>query len=224
MNYLRDKRMASSRRKKGFNIGIVLVLIIFIIVFFRQPIFNFFSSLFTSLGRPIWTSSNTLENTASSYSYIIQSKKSLLAENQILRDQLMADIGEVADREVLADENAQLKEILGRTGGKNLTLGVILAKPNKSPYDTLIIDIGADAGLPKGIKVFAYGNILIGQIAEVNSNTSLVKLFSTPGEKVDVTLDDKNVYVQAVGRGGQNFEITVPREMNIEKGAEAVLP
>jgi cell shape-determining protein MreC len=168
---------------------------------------------------PIWTSTNSAKEDISN---ALQSKQSLLAENQKLNDELMTDIAEAADRKVLLDENLELKNILGRTGGKDLTLAAILAKPNKSAYDTLIVDIGTDHNITAGRRVFAYGNILLGVVSEVYANTSLVKLYSTPGETSDVVLGSGSAFVQAIGRGGQNFEVTVPRDMEIVKGSYAV--
>lgn len=214
--------MAGSRRKKGINIGIVSLAAFLIIFFLRGQIFAVFSSAFKAAGFPIWTSSGAAEQKISSYSYIFRSRQSLLDENQSLKDELFAEIAGSADRQALLDENSQLKAILGRKAGRPLILGVILAKPNRSPYDTMVIDLGAGDNLSKGQKVFAEGDILIGEVAEVYADTSLVKLYSTPGEKTDVILSGTNTYAQATGRGGGNFEITLPQGMSVEKGTEAV--
>jgi len=221
MNYLRDNRKASARRQKKIKNIIFLVIFVFLIILVRQPVFNFFSATSKNLGFSLWTSTNA---TREDISDALWTKESLLKENQKLNDELMLGIAESADRRVLLDENLELKNILGRRDGKNLTLAVILVKPNKSPYDTMIVDIGRDSDVSLGQRVFAYGNILIGVVAEVYANTSLVKLFSTPKETIDVILGDKNAYVQAIGRGGGNFEITVPKDQDVALGTEAVIP
>ena len=221
MNYLRDNRKASARRQKKIKNIIFLVIFVFLIILVRQPVFNFFSATSKNLGFSLWTSTNA---TREDISDALWTKESLLEENQKLNDELMLGIAESADRRVLLDENLELKNILGRRDGKNLTLAVILVKPNKSPYDTMIVDIGRDSDVSLGQRVFAYGNILIGVVAEVYANTSLVKLFSTPKETIDVILGDKNAYVQAIGRGGGNFEMTMPKDFILQKGDQVVLP
>jgi cell shape-determining protein MreC len=221
MNYLRDNRLAASRRQNKIKSIVFFIAIIVVIILVRKPIFNIFSVFLKSIGVPVWKTSNVVKDDISN---ALLTKKSLLAENQKLNDQLMEGLALSVDRKVLLDENKELKDILGRRGTKNLLLSAILAKPNKSPYDSLVIDIGVDQGLQTGQRVFAYGNIFIGTITGVYANTSLVKLLSTPGESTDVVMGDKNAFVQAIGRGGGNFEITLSKDLSIENGAEAVLP
>jgi cell shape-determining protein MreC len=221
MNYLRDNRLAAGRRQRKIRTVIFSAIFILLVILVRKPIFNILSTVASGLGIPFWTATNTVKEEVSG---MLQSKQSLLEENKKLNDELMQGIAEAADRKVLLDENLELKKILGRSGGKSLTLAAILAKPNKSPYDTLVVDTGADLNIKEGQRVFAYGNIFIGTVAQVYANTSLVKLFSTPKETTDVTLGDKNAFVQAIGRGGGNFEITVPKDQDVPMGSEAVLP
>src|SRR3989304_3011111 len=109
MNYLRDNRLAAGRKKKRTNTFIFVVLFILIIVYFRQSIFNTFSTAFQGFGLPIWQASNTAND---NLSFLFDTKQSLLAENQNLKDELSAGIALSADRQVLFEENLQLKEIL----------------------------------------------------------------------------------------------------------------
>jgi cell shape-determining protein MreC len=118
-----------------------------------------------------------------------------------------------------------MKEILGRKNEKtNLILTSILSKPNKSLYDTLIVDVGSKNGVSFGQRVFALGNVPIGSISEVYPNYSKVILYSSPGEKTEVVISGRDAFMQVVGRGGGNFEMLLPRDLILEKGAEAVLP
>ena len=123
------------------------------------------------------------------------------------------------------DENLKTKEILGRKDTKaNMILAGILSKPNQSPYDTLIIDVGAKDGILFGQRVFALGNIPIGRIAEVDVNSAKVILYSNPGEKTEVVVTGKDTFMQIIGRGGGNFEMVLPRDFVLDKGAEVVSP
>jgi len=99
-----------------------------------------------------------------------------------------------------------------------------LTKPDQSIYGTLIVDAGINQGIKVGSTVFALGNIPIGRVAEVNANSSKIILFSNPGEKTEVVIPGKDVFMQVIGRGGGNFEMALPRDFVLEKGAEAHLP
>jgi cell shape-determining protein MreC len=103
-------------------------------------------------------------------------------------------------------------------------LGNILTKPNRSPYDTIIIDIGNNMGVRSGNLIYANGNVPIGNIDKVYSNTSLAVLYSSPGQKTDGFLDGSNASVELVGRGGGNFEMIIPIELSVEKGQIVYLP
>src|SRR3989338_2093783 len=105
----------------------------------------------------------------------------------------------------------------------SVIVSAILAKPNKSFYDTLVIDIGLKQGVKVGDSVFALGNIPIGRIAEVHAYSSKVILFSNSGEKTQVVIN-KNIFMEVVGRGGGNFEMAIPKDFNLSKGSEVVLP
>ncbi len=103
-------------------------------------------------------------------------------------------------------------------------LSVILSRPPHSPYDSLTIDIGEDKGLMHGDMVYAERHYLIGRVESVNPTTSIVKLFSTPGEKIDVLLGSSTIPVVAEGRGSGNFYIKVPRNIDVKEGDPITVP
>ncbi len=122
-------------------------------------------------------------------------------------------------------ENTSLKEILGRKNEKiKMTLAAILAKPNQSPYDTLIIDAGKAQNIGVGSLVFALGNVPIGKVDTVYEKSSKIILFSNSGEKTQVVLSGKSVFMELVGRGGGNFEMIMPKDFTLAKGDEVVMP
>ncbi|MDP3962635.1 MAG: hypothetical protein Q8Q03_02095, partial [bacterium] len=134
-----------------FSLKIVLsaAVILFALYFFAPQAL---SSFFTMIASPFWTIGKSDE----------QNKPIFYA-------------GVVA----LQKENEELKELFGRTEKSDKLLAVILKKPPVSAYDVFILDIGDDKGLKKGDRVYARGDILIGEIAEVNGRTSKAKLYSS---------------------------------------------
>src|SRR3989304_1524613 len=105
-------------------------------------------------------------------------------------------------KSALIEENETLKKEI-----RDISL-----KPPKSLYDTLVVDAGSREGIQVGEKVLYGDNIMIGEIAEVFEKTSKVRLFSSSGEVIDVTIGKRAVPALAVGIGGGNFEIQIPRD------------
>jgi cell shape-determining protein MreC len=221
MNYRLDKKNRNKKIKKA----LIIVLVIFIIFLFRIGIFNGLSYTASTVFRPILVLGNNLGNKFSSIGSGFVFKRILVNENQSLKTQLNDTIAKEANYNTILDENLKLKEILGRKNvNANMVLGNILSKKNESIYSSLIIDVGVNQGAIIGQRVFGLGNIPIGRIGEVEPNSSKVILYSSPRESTEVIISGKNIFMQAVGRGGGNFEMTLPRDFVLEVGTEVSLP
>lgn len=213
MNYLfdRDKEKKRKRFWKFASSALVIVLIIY-----------FHTAVWQSLAGNAQFIFSPIFRLGKSFSL---PRSSLEKENEDLRNKLMEAETKIANKGTLESENLELKEILSRKGeGKSFLLSAILAKPNRSLYDTLVIDVGEDQGVEVNDRVFAFGNIPIGRIAEVYGRTSKVILFTNPGEKTEAIINGKDIFIEAVGRGGGNFEIILPRDLVLELGTEITLP
>jgi cell shape-determining protein MreC len=221
MSYLLDKKI---KRKKFFylTLGVVFLISLF---YFRAGIFYGLSSVSQVIFHPVLTLGQALgEKFQKAGSYFL-SKNSLFLENQTLRSELNEKDIQIVDYNFILEENKSLKEILGRKNEKaTMVLTAILAKPNQSIYDTLIIDAGTKQGIKIGETVFALGNLPIGRIGEVYPNSSKVILFSNPGEKTEAVVSGKNVFMEVIGRGGGNFEMILPRDFILQKGDQVALP
>jgi len=220
MSYLLDKKI---KRNKFFKILLGVIVLLFLI-FFRVSIFSGLSYVSHAVFRPVLVLGNNIGEKFSNVGSVFRSKKSLTLENESLKSQILESQADRANYASVLDENLKLKEILGRAEGKNMILAGILSKPNRSLYDTLIIDAGTNQGIIVGQRVFAFGNVFIGQVAEADSNSSKVVLFSNPGEKTEVVISGKDVFMQAIGRGGGNFEMILPRDFILDIGTEVDLP
>ena len=154
-----------------------------------------------------------------------RSKTALENENADLKAQLADNSSKILDYDALAAENTDLKSILGRSTTAHLTLAAVLANPWQSAYDTLVIDGGTNASLAVGQTVYAEGDMPIGTIETVAANSALVRLYSSPKETTDGDLYIANdtgtahLDVTLTGRGGGNFETTVPRDLVVPDGA-----
>ncbi len=221
MTYLLDKKTKRNRTLK-----IVIIVFIFIILFFvKSYIFNAFSYLGQGVFNPVVSVGNNLSNRMKSLKTYFISKNSLYQENLDLKSQLESSAADRANYYSIVQENADLKDVLGRKKeDMKVVLASILIKPNQSLYDTLVLDVGENMGIKVGATVFALGDIPIGKVAEVYSSSSRVVLFSTNGEKTQVVLSAQNTFLELVGRGGGNFEMIIPRDFKLLKGEQVVLP
>ena len=265
MSYLLDKKI----KRNKFLKYLLFIIVLLIIIYFKSGIFSGFSYISYTVFRPILVMENNISENFSNTMSFFYSKKALLLENKDLKSNLDKTSNRLSNYNILLNENLKLKEILGRKTEKtNMILASILAKPNQSPYDTLIIDVGTKNGIEKGQKVFALGDIPIGRVSLVYSNSAKVILFSSSGEKTEViislgkkilstessnnNIDNilgnttenitgisdvlqnknsllpkkvvRNIFSQAVGRGGGNFEIILPRDLKVQKETEVILP
>ncbi len=221
IHQFRDKKQMARKRK-------IIIYIIIFCVFIFSAIFGFFkisSDIFEYIGRPIWHTEKVITEKLNGVDYLTRTKKSvwdenekLLAENENLRISMF-------DYQTLKSENTQLKELLGRLPKEhNLILADILTKPNHSPYDTIIIDAGNKLEVKEGQKIYANGIVPIGIISKVYEYTSLVTLYSNPGQKTEAIIEGSNASVELIGRGGGNFEMTIPIDLLSEKGTKILLP
>lgn len=220
MSYLQD----SLKRKKKISYIFFVLFFLVIVILLRGHIYSIGGSIFSGVGSGIWKAGDTVggffSDTVAGFrnkNYLSNLNGKLIQDNESLKRELL-------DRNILFNENIKLKEMFGR---KNLeskfVLGIILVKPNRSPYDTLVLDVGAKDEIKDGQKVFVDG-INIGTIYEMTDSYSKVKLYSTPKEKIDVVLFGSDVFMQAIGRGGGNFEITVPSGIDVQNGNEIYIP
>ncbi len=216
-----DKKQIAQRKKIIRNVigfGIFFILVILGILTWTGKIFHFVS-------RPVWKAERSISNGLYNINYLVRTKASISNENHNLIDEISSLRATMTDYQILKDENNQLKELLGRIPTKNeFILGNILTKPNRSPYDTIIIDIGSNNGVRENDKVYADGNVPIGNINKVYVNSSLVTLFTNPGQKTEGFINNSNAGVLLTGRGGGNFEMIIPIELIAEKGTIIYLP
>jgi len=153
------------------------------------------------------------------------SKKRLLEENTALKVRVMElEVLALANKR-LREENEELKKEVGRFSGVHEEkLAAILARPNRIPYDTLVLDIGAEDSVAEGNLVLAGEDSLLGRVAQVFKKTSQVILYSAPGETLDVIVGPDNVSAIAEGNGGGNSRISLPRDIAVSEGDLIIAP
>ncbi len=209
MNYVlktntRNNKFFSTRSFKTLVGSLVALAFIYSIFPKALPYF------FTILVKPLWNIEQNIRYGDSS----VDELRAIYAKEE----------ADSVKNNSLQKENENLKNLLDRSVVSHPLLATILKKPPFSAYDTFILDVGENANVKNGNKVYALGNIPIGEIAEVVGNTSRVKLYSSSGEKFVVSIGDSNVEAEAVGKGGGYFEVSLPRDTKIIQGDTVLIP
>lgn len=221
MTYTLDKQ----KRNKKVRHTFFIIFIFFLIFYFNKPLAKILGSLTHSIFKPVLIIGNNISTRIHNFNSYFISKNTLLKEKDLLKNANFELESKLANYQSLANENQNLKELLGRLGeNHHYILGTILAKPNITLFDTLVLDIGEDKGVSVGDLVFAYGNIPLGKVSEVYAKTSKVTLFTNPGEKTNAVISSTNTYIDLIGRGGGNFEIILPRDFTLAEGENVLLP
>jgi len=179
----------------------------------------------------------------------MQSAESLLAQNESLKEQLKDAQIRLQTIGAIEEENKLLKSFFGvktepfvaenststisfnifehmlnsSMKGKRV-LAPVLIRPSEGYYDELVIDGGKDMNFNIGDKVYAVGNVLIGTISDIQSQTSKVFLFSRPDNSLSVLIGKDNNPATAVGRGGGQFSAEIPYSVKVEKGDFVIVP
>lgn len=217
----RDKKQIIRKKK------IIKTIFIFIIfsILSTLLIFSTIDGFWNRVGFPFWKSKMVVSEEFADSGYLFRTKKSVFSKNRELVIENINLKNSILDYQIIKDENIKLKELLGRTPSQSdFVLSSILSKPSNSPYDTIIIDIGENFNINEGDKVYANAIIPVGEIEKIYKNTALVVLYSSPGRKTIGTIEELNSTIELVGRGGGNFEMTVPVDLIVEKGRSILLP
>ena len=100
------------------------------------------------------------------------------------------NLSEQALIQSLQTENDYLRYLLGKSPeNSEMILAGVIERPPRTPFDSIILDIGSDQGVLEGDVVFSDGVYAIGIVSSVSNYTSTVTLFSSAGQKIDGFID-----------------------------------
>ena len=150
--------------------------------------------------------------------FLFKNKQSLDEELNYLREKNIELENEIILLESAKKENEELKIMLSRPEKKSYILGSIISRPPQSPYDMIVVDTGSDNGVKQGMRVVAYGSVLIGHVAETFPGVSKIKLVSYPGEETNLIMENAKISAIGLGLGGGNIEVKIPSSVKINSG------
>lgn len=216
------KKTYLHNNNKNKKIVVFVVVITALFVFWIGRFSGSISNPAIIIARPFLFLSNSVGNWFSGIGYVFHEKGKLQDENIDLKNKLKEVEIKLISSQMIENQNKELKEILSYKKNVNYLAAGIIVRPPKSPYDTMIIDAGSDNGIQVGMQVTAYSDILLGYVTEVFSKTSKIKLISFPNEEINVYLQNSKLSAIAVGDGGGNFKITLPRSVEVQLGDNVI--
>jgi len=187
---------------------------VLIVIIFTTSLFSkiFYASMVGLTGARITTGQSI-----TTFFSLFSSNASLKNRNNQLEQELLAKDASLADQEILVKENADLKSMLHFKNETGNILARVMSKPPFTPYDVFVVDIGEESGVVVGNRVMI-GQIYIGTVTSVSSDSSLVTLLSTSENVSEAYIGDEALPVTLNGRGGGNFETTLPLGSKIKEG------
>ncbi len=198
--------MSQSRNNTKRNIFIVVLIIILGIGFWYVISWT---KKFQGTNAPIYNDATTLA---------LSSREFLIKKVIALQSTLDAKNASLSELSTLQAENIALKAELGREGSIKGILARVIVPPNRSLYDTIVLDVGEDEGIEVGQTAYAFGSIALGTISETAKNSSTVLLFSASGRETAGTTAGSDIALTLIGRGAGEYEVRMPRDITFEQG------
>jgi cell shape-determining protein MreC len=190
----------------------IVIAVVLLCVFVLAPIIR------NIVRGPAWLRASVVATADTSIS-MLSSKKTILANNNLLKAKIQEYEAQSVELQSLRDENQKLRAELSYISNPSEFIGAqVIAKPSQSLFNTLIIDQGSNAGIKVGQLVTVQGSIGLGTISSVSSKTATVELFTGPQFSGDLVMRNQNITVPAIGKGSGNFEIHIPREIKVIDG------
>jgi rod shape-determining protein MreC len=147
------------------------------------------------------SSSRNLGNTVLTYFRGFGDIQRLVDQNAELKQENYELMSLSSDYFKLEEENRQLRSQLDlprRFAGKLLEVDILDVQ--RSPIvSTIVINAGSAQGVKESATVIANGNILVGQVNEVNNNSSRVILLDDPRSNISVKTTNSGILANAVG-------------------------
>jgi len=200
--------------KKRITVFVLLIFCFLVInSFCKDALKNFVYTKSESLMASLWAKGS--EQSFSNQNQEELNKK-LIAENQQLLSQL-------ADFQRIKEENEFLRNSLdvGIDKEFDLMLGRIISKDILS--DSLLINIGSNAGVKKGFPVIISGKVLLGKVVDVYPSYSRVMLITQKNNLIDVEIPETKIFALSKGEGSLNLGLDmVARDKELKENSLVV--
>lgn len=190
------------------------------------PLPDFAVSFAHTIGTPLWYLKDVLVGIASHTRATLQNTTTLVLERESLQAEVSRLQRENQYARMLLRENERLRTLLGTgTAHDGRIPTAILHAQEVSPYDTFVIDVGADDGVREGMLVTTAEASVLGVVSRVVAETSIVRALTAPGMVTDTLLmGDAIIPLQVVGMGAGTMVGALPRDTQVGEGVLVTLP
>lgn len=204
----------------------VLLVVLVVLSVFRVDMPHWLGSVAAAVATPFLGAQRFTEEALSDTQTALTPRRALEAELRVLEEREREMRAHEDVYEALQKENERLRTLLGRTSQHTVTHAAVLSHSAATLYDTMLIDVGSRDGVVSGQLVVAADSVALGAVTRVQSNTSVVTLFSAPNETTQLVLlhGTTTASVTAKGHGGGELRVEAPRELAMSEGDSALLP
>ncbi len=224
MRMIYHQRDNRRRRLRYYYISSVVIVLIAVLWLANRFFPNALTPVVQIVGIPVSGTEAAIGSGATGLLGLLQSKASLANRNAYLESELAAAQAVKADFARLQQENMQLQNLKAAASTTRETvIARVISKPGFSAYDTAVLKVGSRDGIKVGDKVLVDGIEIVGEISHVATYTSTVLLYSTPDHKSDVLIGPNGIEAVAVGQGGGNFSLKLPRNTSVAEGDSVLL-
>ena len=184
-----------------------------------------FPAVIIALAEPFWKGGVTLEAAVGGATAGMGNAAMLEKENTQLAQQVASLQNQNA---VLTARSQDLTKLLGGTNTAETSMqGIaagVLARPPLSPYDTLIVGMGAKDGVVVGATVTASGGIPIGTVQSTTAHTATITLLSMAGHTTNAWVGESRIPLTLAGMGAGAFTATLPTAAAVNVGDNVYVP
>lgn len=205
-----NKRNLASEARTRFVMPVVILLVV--VVLSSSPLGQMTVEFFYSalkIGNHFYENIPYLPG-------LVSDRKDLLEENRNLYEEMEKLRLELADYETVAEENERLYIELGLKPKTEFVGAKIVGKPPQAPLDSILIDRGGADGIKIGDIVLASDRAMIGRIAKISDNNSIVALSSISGFVLYGYVERTGEPISAEGVGG-GIRSRVPIDFDITR-------
>lgn len=145
----------------------------------------------------------------------------LSAENTALREALTKAQEDAASYSALKEENDQLRALVHLAAGHQGITAPVVSSVFSSPYGTFLVGAGADS-VQQGDPVLTSDGFVVATISDVTDRTASAREVFAPNATVNIVIE--KTAAQAVGRGGGNARVRLPRDASVQVGDVVTAP
>lgn len=201
-----------------YGLTAILIAVFFHYLGWLSPVESLMFKVLSPVQGFFYSSTQSSNNFFSSW----LKKRDLLAENQSLKNQLVALAIDSARFKALEEENNILKKELNFVEAKKLKFvaAKIITGVSDPLSQSVIISQGRKDGLEIGLAVISHDGVLVGKISEVQEDFSKVLLLSDNKSRVAATIQNLDHTVGLVeGQYGLSFAMTnIPQNQEVKDG------